>query len=208
MTRLAIDCSTARGSVALASEDGPLLWQAAFTAGRGQGGKLFAALAESLQVAAATGDGKLAGIVVGLGPGSYSGVRQAIAAATGLSVATGASLAGVPSPLGLETGASVYQSIGDARRGTFYYTAVERGVCVVGPLLVESREALAAQLAQRPDWPLLTVECALDDALFAAAEVALPDAGRLLGVPAAQSCFLPLEPLYLRPPAITLRPVP
>jgi tRNA threonylcarbamoyladenosine biosynthesis protein TsaB len=208
MTRLAIECSTARGSVALAPEGGAVLWQTDFTAGRGQGGKLFAALAAAWRVSAAAGDGKLAGIVVGLGPGSYSGVRQAIAAATGLSVATGAPLAGVPSPLGLETDVAAYLAIGDARRGTFYYTAVERGVCVVGPLLVESREALAAQLAQRPDWPVLTVECALDDALFAGAEEALPDAGRLLGVPASQSRSLYLEPLYLRPPAITLRPVP
>jgi tRNA threonylcarbamoyladenosine biosynthesis protein TsaB len=204
MTRLAIECSTARGSVALGSVGGPVLWEVHFAAGRGQGGKLFAALAKAMRISAGAGDGKLAAIAIGLGPGSYSGVRQAIAAATGLSVATGAQLAGVPSPLAVETDAPAYQAIGDARRGTFYYTAVERGVCVVGPLLVESREALAAQLARRPDWPVLTVEFASDEALFAGGEAALPSAGRLLAVATSRDQPLPLEPLYLRPPAITL----
>ena len=202
MTALALECSTARGSVALGGSDGRVIWRTAFTAGRGHGGKLFVALAEALRVLSEAGVGKLGEIVVGLGPGSYSGVRQAIAAATGLSAATGARLTGVPSPLALETSAPAYQALGDARRGTFYYTAVEQGICVVGPELLESRAALTGRLAERPGWPVLTVEWAAD---FAGnTQAALPLAERLLGVPASERRALPLEPLYLRPTTITL----
>jgi tRNA threonylcarbamoyladenosine biosynthesis protein TsaB len=204
MTVLAIECSTAHGSVALASSGGAVIWRADFAAGRGHGGKLFAALAEALRAGGESADGRLAEIVVGLGPGSYSGVRQAIAAAVGLSLATGASLAGVPSSLGLETSAPAYQAIGDGRRGSFYYTAVERSVCVAGPELLEGTDVLLARLAERPGWPVLTVECAFDDALFTGVEAALPLADRLVTVPSSEHRPLPLEPLYLRAPSITL----
>ena len=202
MTGLALECSTARGSVALAGSDGGVVWRTEFTAGRGHGGKLFLALAEALRVLSETGAGKLEEIVVGLGPGSYSGVRQAIAAATGLSAATGARLTGVPSPLALETGAPAYQAVGDARRGTFYYTAVERGVCVAGPELLESRAALLERFAKRAAWPVLTVEC--DAAAWPDAQAALPLAERLLRVPTSARRAVPLEPLYLRPTTMTL----
>ena len=208
MMRLAIECSTARGSVALATGEGQVIWRTQFAAGRGHGGKLFSALAEAVRVCGGASERKLTEIVVGLGPGSYSGVRQAIAAATGLGVATGARLAGVASSLALETDAPAYQAVGDGRRETFYYTAVERSVCVAGPELSESRAALAARLAERPGWPVLTVECAWVDPLFPGAEAALPLAERLLAAPPSEHRPLPLEPLYLRPTAITLPKVP
>jgi tRNA threonylcarbamoyladenosine biosynthesis protein TsaB len=206
MTALALECSSARGSVALAVSGGIVLWRTEFIAGRGHGGELFAALAQALQEREKSAAGPLEEIVVGLGPGSYSGVRQAIAAAVGLSVATGARLAGVPSPLALETDAPLYQAVGDARRGTFYYTAVERSVCVAGPELLPSRAALLERIAQRPGWPVLTVECVWDDAPLPGASAALPLAERLLGIPLSERRPLPLEPLYLRAPTITLAP--
>jgi tRNA threonylcarbamoyladenosine biosynthesis protein TsaB len=202
MTVLAIDCSTARGSISLASGEGALIWRAEFIAGRGHGGKLFSTLADALKIAGEPPDGALAEIIVGLGPGSYSGVRQAIAAAIGLSAATGARLAGVPSSLALETDAASYQAIGDARRGTFYYTAVERGVCVAGPELADNRAALDERLSERPGWPVLTVECG--EITLSGATAALPLAERLLATPASERRTLPLEPIYLRPPSITL----
>ncbi len=201
---LALDCSTARGSVALGECGGRVLWRAEFTAGRGCGGKLFTALAEALRVLAELERGRLGEIVVGLGPGSYSGVRQAIAAATGLSVARGVPLVGLPSPLALETAATAYHAVGDARRGTFYYTAVVSRVCLTGPELLDNRDALAARLAERPAWPVLTVECALDGEPSAPATPTLPLAEYLLAAPASTRPEFPLEPFYLRPPNITL----
>ena len=200
---LALDCSTAHGTLALArGADPACCWRTEFTTGRGQGGKLFTALAEAMQEVRAAAD-RLERIVVGLGPGSYSGVRQAIAAATGLAAATGAWLVGVPSAAALEADAPRYQAVGDARRGAFYYTAVEGGVCVGGPELLETRDALQQRLAGRQGWPVFAVE-SVADGMEADAPVALPSAGRLLAVPISAWIVPPLEPIYLRPVAFTL----
>ena len=196
---LALDCSTTRGSLALArGAESP--WQTEFVTGRGQGGKLFTALAEAMRVVQA-GDGRIERIVVGLGPGSYSGVRQAIAAATGLAAATGATLVGVVSAAALEVSEARYQAVGDARRGTFYYTAVEDGICVAGPELLEDHGELQARLAERDGWPMFAVE-GLPAGVEA--EVALPSAERLLALPMIAHVAPPLEPIYLRPVAFTL----
>lgn len=199
MWTLALECSTGRGSLALA-QDGAPRWQAAFAAGRGRGGEFFAALETAV---GAIGGETLGEIVVGLGPGSYSGVRQAIAAATGLALAHGARLSGLPSTVALETDAPAYHALGDARRGAYYYTAVGEGACVVEPALVERAEALA-RLATRPGWPALA-EAPLEGLPVTGG--VFPAAARLLTAPAATRRSSPLEPLYLRDPAIT-RPQP
>ena len=194
---LALECSTAHGSLALTGG-----WRTEFTTGRGEGGKLFTALADAMKMVRAA-DERLERIVVGLGPGSYSGVRQAIAAATGLATATGARLVGVPSAAALDVTEPRYQAVGDARRGTFYYTAIESGVCVAGPELLEDQAGLQARLAERADWPVLAVEN-VPDGLDAETRVALPTAERLLSPPVAGHLLPPLEPIYLRPVAFTL----
>lgn len=196
MWTLAIECSTHRGSLALA-QGAELRWQAAFEAGRGKGGAFFAELENAVR---ALGGAALGEVVVGLGPGSYSGVRQAIAAATGLGLAFGARLSGLPSPAALETGAAAFHALGDARRGSFYYTAVRDGVCVIEPELVD-RDGALARLAAHPDWPALA-ETSLDG-LPVTADV-FPAAARLLTASATTRRLPPLEPLYLRDPAITL----
>ncbi len=207
MLTLALDCSTARGSVALVQGQEPAdaraIWEARFTAGRGHGGELFVTLENALARVHEAGE-PLAQILVGLGPGSYSGVRQAIAAAVGLSVATGTVLHGIASSAALETEAPSYHAVGDARRGAFYYTAIENGLPLApGPVLLADRTALDACLAQRPAWPVLAVETAAD-LLPSGARPALPLAARLARVPAAARVAPPLEPIYLRPVAFTL----
>lgn len=203
---LALECSTAHGSLALgwrAMDEPPIdYWQTTFSTGRGQGGKLFTALHEAMTLVKEDGD-PLEQIVVGLGPGSYSGVRQAIAAATGLAAATRARLSGVSSAAALDVNASRYQAVGDARRGTFYYTAVENGVCVAGPELLEDCAGLQARLAERTDWPVFAVE-SVPDGVAADTSVALPSAERLLVWLEHVHMLPPLEPIYLRPVAFTL----
>lgn len=206
---LGLDCSTARGSVALADATGPLLWQVAIPAGRGHGGQLFGVLARALgEVRAA--DGKLSRIVVGLGPGSYSGVRQAVAAAVGLAAATGASLLGASSAVALSVPVlpAIYRAVSDARRGTFYHTAVRAGVCIQGPELLPDANALAERLAEHPEWPVFAVESALPDGLLSDAPIVFPDACELLRLPENSYRLPPLEPIYLRPVSITLPRVP
>ena len=207
MFLLALDCSTSLGSLALAQgkdlENYRIIRRMEFAAGRGHGGALFAALEQVMNEVRAANE-PLEGILVGLGPGSYSGVRQAIAASVGLATATGAWLEGVPSVVGVRHGPRLYQTVGDARRGAFYYAAVHGWVCITGPELLPDAASLQTRLAEHRDWPVRVMEAALPDGLLADATVACVDAGNLLLAPRETHWLPPLEPIYLRPVSITL----
>ncbi len=197
---LALDTSSPRGSLVLATPDGAeTLARRDFETGRARGGELFGALREILR--AAGPDPRLTGIVVGLGPGSYSGVRQAVAAAHGLALAHGATLRGRPSPEALATDAPAWHAVGDARRGMFYYAAVRAGRCEQPPESLD-RDGVLARLDAAPDRPLLAAEPSPALDVFPGVRIVPPDAARLLAgwetLPDA-----PLEPIYLRPPHIT-----
>lgn len=135
-------------------------------------------------------------IVVGLGPGSYAGTRIAIATATGLAAATGASLCGLPSICAMATEADEYGVIGDARRQTFFCAHVRARECVDGPHLM-SEEELREKL-KTCAWPVLTTAPL---AAFPEAKVVQPEARILAGIVPAMTA--PLEPIYLRAPHIT-----
>ena len=86
MITLALETSTPRGGVAV-FQDGELVFSESFTADRSHSSGLFAVIERAL-----AGKERPGQIVVGLGPGSYAGVRIAIAAGIGISVATGAEM--------------------------------------------------------------------------------------------------------------------
>lgn len=142
-------------------------------------------------------------VVVGLGPGSYAGVRIAIAAAMGLQTVLGCELVGIPSVAAFGGAQESFQAIGDARRGTWYYTQVVHGVCVEGPLLLDSAAALRSAL-ERGTGPVRSCEAIGEEW---GAEVVFPRADLLADL-AARDCGVcqrgDLEPLYLRPPHITI----
>ncbi|MBV9391042.1 MAG: tRNA (adenosine(37)-N6)-threonylcarbamoyltransferase complex dimerization subunit type 1 TsaB [Verrucomicrobia bacterium] len=73
-------------------------------------------------------------IVVGIGPGSYSGLRVAAATALGLSAALNLKVHGCPSVLGYE--APEYSVVGDARRGTVFVATVRNYKLVSMPILI------------------------------------------------------------------------
>ncbi len=146
---LAIETSTPHGSVAV-HDGAALLFSEGFVSDRGHSSLLF----PLLQAALARGP-RVEQIAVGLGPGSYAGVRIAIATAMGLELTLGVPLVGLPSVAAL-AGESDYIAIGDARRETWYWTKVARGVCLEGPLLLDDAE-FRARLAAT-DWPLLSTE--------------------------------------------------
>ena len=131
MITLAIETSTPQGSVA-ALEDSRIIFSERFDAGRSLGFELFACLRRAGE--SVTHCDKIA---VGLGPGSYSGVRIAIAAAVGLISGEGRR-GRYPSILALETPAQHYISAGDARRANFYYARIQDGECVEGPMLLDA----------------------------------------------------------------------
>ena len=87
-------------------------------------------------------------IVVGLGPGSYAGVRIAIATAIGLKAAANARLVGLPSICAIDQ--SEYLFVGDARRSSFFFAHVVRGCCVEGPKLASEEEIRAKLQAFQP----------------------------------------------------------
>jgi tRNA threonylcarbamoyl adenosine modification protein YeaZ len=93
---LALDASTLRCAAALVGEDGSELGSWTQVAGV-MGTAALAPAVEALLVAAGVAPGDLAGVAVGTGPGSYTGLRSAIAFARALTHATGRPLVGMPS---------------------------------------------------------------------------------------------------------------
>ena len=198
MITLAMETSTVRGSVAI-SEDGRVIFSERFAADRSLGSTLFPCLQRAVVT---LGEKHIDRIAVGLGPGSYSGVRIAIAAAVGLELTGGAEALGIPSILALETDAEKYLTTGDARRASFYFAEIDRGKCLTGPLLLDA-EQLKAAIDTRAGLPVYGTE-PMDAA--PALEICFPSAERLarlaeagLGIVARGD----LEPIYLRDPHIT-----
>ncbi len=196
MITLAIDTSTSRGSIALYSHQA-LLLEERFSAERSHTALLFGALERARATVRSIDQ-----VAIGLGPGSYAGVRIAISAAIGFELALGATLLGLPSVAALETELPEYLTIGDARRDAFYFTHVRAGESLSGPLLASEPE-LRLLLAKTPELPIF---CTEPLALFPEAQVALPSAIRLGRLAAAGVGIVQrgdLEPIYLREPFIT-----
>src|SRR5438270_2541099 len=89
MKTLALEMSTAQGSIVW-REDEKALFDCRFAADRKHSGAFF----ENLQLCLER-FGRPEQIIVGLGPGSYAGIRIAIATALGLRSATRAKLMGI-----------------------------------------------------------------------------------------------------------------
>lgn len=142
-------------------------------------------------------------IVVGLGPGSYAGVRIAIATAVGLRAASTAKLAGLPSICAIETEAREYCVIGDARRESFFFGWVRDGRMVEEPSLHSPAE-LEMKIMES-SVPLYASEPLPQ---FPRATLAYPSARRLAVVARDRideiADTMSLEPIYLREPHITV----
>ncbi len=138
-------------------------------------------------------------IMVGLGPGSYAGVRIAIATAVGLQAATGARLLGLPSISAFDE--EEYLAVGDARRNSFFFAHIVDGTCVEGPTLATEPE-LRDLLETKPDLPVFSGQAFPQ---FERITVAHPCALRLaeLALRVEGAGEEMLEPIYLREPHIT-----
>jgi tRNA threonylcarbamoyl adenosine modification protein YeaZ len=93
---LAIDTSTARVVVALGRLDGSLVAERTWTAGYRHGETLLPAVAGLLDERG-LGRTAVAGVVVGTGPGTFSGLRVGFATAKGLAHGLGCPIVAVPS---------------------------------------------------------------------------------------------------------------
>jgi len=97
---LAFDTSSAACTAALFDAEGACLARADELIGRGHAERLVPMIAELMSGRAATR------ILVGVGPGSFTGIRVAIAAAHGLAIGWGAKLEGMSSLALLAAGAA------------------------------------------------------------------------------------------------------
>jgi tRNA threonylcarbamoyladenosine biosynthesis protein TsaB len=202
MKILALDLSSGQGSVAWLENDGEPFVRI-FANDRKHSGLFF----ENLQRCSRE-FGPPDVIVVGLGPGSYAGVRIAIATAIGLRAASATKLIGVASICGMDIAAREYCVIGDARRASFFFGRVSDGRLMEGPSL-HSRVELELKIRES-SVPLYSSEPLPQ---FPKATLAYPSARRLAELARAQIGEIAetrsLEPIYLREPHITVaKPIP
>lgn len=170
------------------------------------------------EAAAATGGwGAVGRLAVGLGPGSFVGIRIALATAVGLAASTGLPVTGICTLDALGSGLRALDDAGreclavlDARRGevfaALYAPAGER---LWAPFVAAPTE-LAERLAERPAPPLAGGPGAVrfrPELAHSGAEI--PDdsdpvhrvaARHLCRAVADRGSDGPLEPIYLRPP--------
>lgn len=208
---LVIETSTPHASIALIEADGRIV-QRQFCSDRNHNALLFEPLQELLR------DRKpLDLVLVGSGPGSYSGTRVGIAAAQGLAIAMACPAVALPSLLGVpsvENGAPSL-AIGDARRGSFWTARIGDFRFIEEPALCDSAE-LERKVSQAVA-DGVAVFSFEDPSRFPLA--ADPSASVMVGIPDARhlwqawlntdettrrqwSAEIP-QPLYLKPPHIT-----
>lgn len=138
---LAIETTHPQASIAFLRCDGEVV-EREFESHRQQNQMMFEPLQQLLRDE--LGDGGLDLILVGVGPGSYSGARIAIAAAHGVGVVHGCDVVGMSSFHGLEELCSAGRvvAVGDARRGSYFILDVVAGELVDSPKLVEKDDFL------------------------------------------------------------------
>lgn len=195
MKILALETSSARAGMAV-SENGRLVIVRPFEAPRGRGAEIFTVLEECREIW--RGADRLA---VGIGPGSYNGLRVACALAGSFQLALGLELVAAPSPCLLGVTDDHYFATGDARGGRVYWAEV-RDRRLQGEITLLDHGQLADRLAGAGTAPVYRV-----GSLPAAGH--LPEASPDPAVLAQLAATLPpadpghLEPLYLKPPHIT-----
>jgi tRNA threonylcarbamoyladenosine biosynthesis protein TsaB len=206
MTILALEFSSERRSVALARE-GAVLAEAVEQSG-GRGTSAFA-LIEKVLLESKVLRGQVEVIAAGLGPGSYTGIRAAIAIAQGWQLATGVKLLGVSSAEAIAAQAQADKTLGrvnvviDAQRGEFYLATWEisrDGREEVAPLKIVS----AAELLSRQSAGELCLGPEMTPKIF-------PRAVMVARLAAGRTNFLAgesLEPIYLRETSFVKAPPP
>ena len=194
---LALELSTVQGSVAVVAGN-EVLYEASFEAKRSHNAQVFGPLGEALKVAGR----RLRGIVVGTGPGSYTGVRIAIAAAQGVALSRQVAVVGMSSLLGCVE-EETFGVVGDARRGRFYVAQVREGVLMEGIALL-APEALPRAMAETGLERWITCDASSP---VTGVEVKVPVARRLAMLGCDVDFNAPqgraLEPIYLEGAFIT-----
>jgi tRNA threonylcarbamoyladenosine biosynthesis protein TsaB len=195
MKLLAFDLSTRRGTIALVNEK-QILGARDWPNDRRSSAPFFEALDGIIRE-----HGRPETIVIGLGPGSYTGTRIAISAAIGLEMTTGAALAGISSLCAISDEKD-FCVIGDAKRASFFLARISGG------LLKSDPELLSADEMNKRISSITTTPIYSSDQLpqFTSVKLRFPSA-KLLCLRAQTApqnlARAPLAPIYLREPHIT-----
>ena len=194
MKILALETSSAATSIAVAV-DGQITDVRRFAAPRGRGAEIFTVLEELRP--AWTGLERMA---IGLGPGSYNGLRTACALAGSFQMVLGIELVTAPSCCLLDVEDHSYIAIGDARGGRIWKASVEDRQ-LVGEISLHALDE-AADLLRGTGQAIYRVG---DVRGFEQLPSAHPDAAVLAVLAKRLAAMDPrkLEPLYLKPPHIT-----
>ena len=199
MNILAIETSVADATLCL-YRDGAFAAESAWHAERNHDAYLFPALQRALD---ALGDSPLDAVLVGAGPGSYGGVRVALAAGVGISMVRGAKLVAVPSWDQLAPEGTYI--ISDAKRGGWTLRKPD------GTISVITTEELQALIESGADVASVETSGALQKRSINIARCGLVSTARglvetwLAMDEAARTALAarPAEPIYVRPPHIT-----
>ena len=208
---LALECSTDRRSVALA-RDRVVLAESSHQGGRETP---LSALVTTTLAQAGVKPADVDAIAVGLGPGSYTGIRAAIAFVQGWELARSVRLLGIDSASAIarrawRLGMPGEQTVViDAQRGEGYlarYLLAPAGVTTLLPLRLATVAELQALRADGtrligPDLPHLGLP----------GTPVWPDAAAIAELAAERTDFVSaetLEPVYLRPTAFVKAPPP
>ena len=205
MAILALEFSSDRRSVALA-RDGIVLSEAVEQTG-GRATKALGLIEKVLAEGKVLREG-VEVIAVGLGPGSYTGIRAAIAVAQGWQLARGVKLLGVGSMEALAAQAQAEKMFGrvnvvvDAQRGEFYLGEWE----ISGDKLVE---VCPLRIVTGVEMTALAGAGGVFIGL-AAKRVAYPAAAMVARLAGGSEAYVPgegLQPIYLRETAFVKAPV-
>jgi tRNA A37 threonylcarbamoyladenosine modification protein TsaB len=186
---LIIENSTQSGTLALADE-GEILVRPEFS----KAGELAAAI-QGIFLEFGPPDE----VVVGIGPGSYTGLRVASATAIGLQLALGCPALGCPSVFGYQNDS--YHVVGDARLGAIFLASIENQRLTRGPELLPAEEFqfLRPLLGDAPIFAIGPIPGCPD------LPILRPEAEYLIR---CRNSYLPsLEPLYLKEPHVTARKI-
>ncbi|HKH27465.1 MAG TPA: tRNA (adenosine(37)-N6)-threonylcarbamoyltransferase complex dimerization subunit type 1 TsaB [Sphingomicrobium sp.] len=193
---LAIDTSTAACSAALFDSDGTCLAHRDELIGRGHSERLVPMLEELL------GGRRADEILVGIGPGSFTGIRVGIAAAQGLTIAWNCELKGMSSlallAAGAETNGDVAAAVDGGHGELFVQQFAGRTFEVKSELLnlppSEAAERIDAETVVGPG-----AEALIEARRSGSAMDGWPSARNALRLPEALRSLVP-KPIYARAP--------
>jgi tRNA threonylcarbamoyladenosine biosynthesis protein TsaB len=201
MTILALEFSSSQRSVAVA-RGGRVLAETSETGGRGT--NAFGMIEKILADAKIT-RAEIECLAVGLGPGSYTGIRVALSIAQGWQLATGVKLLGIGSAECLAAQAQAQKTFGrvnvviDAQRGEFYLATFDISaddLKEIAPLKIVATAEVGSRA--RAGEILIGPEVTR---WFPSGRTIFPDAAMLVKLATTRNNFSAgekLEPIYLR----------